>query len=136
MRLLLDTHILIWLAEGHSKLQVKSRRHIDRIAARNGLAVSAISFWETSMLGLKGRIGLARPMAEWRAAVLAAPGMVEVPVSGDIAIEAVNLPGGFHEDPVDRFIVATARLHNLSVGTRDQRLLDYARAGHVVATEL
>jgi PIN domain nuclease of toxin-antitoxin system len=136
VRLLLDTHILIWLAEGHPKLPVKSRRYIDRIAARHGLAVSAISFWEASMLGLKGRIALTRPITDWRNGVLATPGIIEIAVSGDIGIEAVNLPAGLHDDPADRFLVATARLHNFALGTRDFRLLEYANAGHVVATEL
>jgi len=136
VRLLLDTHILIWLAEGHPKLPVKSRRYIDRIAARHGLAVSAISFWEASMLGLKGRIALTRPITDWRNGVLATPGIIEIAVSGDIGIEAVNLPAGLHDDPADRFLVATARLHSFALATRDLRLLEYANAGHVVATEL
>ncbi len=136
MKLLLDTHILIWLAEGHASLPARSRRHIDRVAARHGLAVSAISFWETSMLGARGRIALSRPLVEWRAAVLAAPGVVEIAVTGEVGIEAVSLPGALHEDPADRFLVATARLYNLTIGTRDGRLLDYAEAGHVAAIEL
>ncbi len=136
MRLLLDTHILIWLAEGHGKLPVKSRRYIDRIAAKHGLAVSAISFWETAMLGSKGRIALAHPVGEWRDSILAGPGITEVPISGDIGIEAVNLPPGLHEDPADRLLVATARLHGLTLGTRDRRLLDYSKVGHVTAVRL
>jgi PIN domain nuclease of toxin-antitoxin system len=136
VRLLLDTHILIWLAEGHPKLPVKSRRYVDRIAVRHGLAVSAISFWEASMLGLKGRIALTRPITDWRNDVLATPGIIEIAVSGDIGIEAVNLPAGLHDDPADRFLVATARLRNFALGTRDLRLLEYANAGHLVATEL
>lgn len=136
MRLLLDTHILIWLAEGHAKLPVKSRRIIDRIATREGLAISAISFWETSMLGRKGRIAIARTISDWRNAILTTPGIMEIPISGDIGIEAVYLPPGLHDDPADRFLVATARLYHLALGTRDQRLLEYARAGHVVVTEL
>jgi PIN domain nuclease of toxin-antitoxin system len=136
VRLLLDTHILIWLAEGHGMLPLKSRQHIDRIAAEHGLAVSAISFWETAMLGFKGRIALARPVAEWRDGVLAGPGITEIPISGDIGIEAVNLPPGLHEDPADRLLVATARLHGLTLGTRDRRLLDYSKVGHVATVRL
>jgi len=136
VRLLLDTHILIWLAEGHAKLPAKSRRRIDRIASKEGLAVSGISFWEVAMLADRGRIALARPVAEWRATVLAAPGISEIPVSGDIGIEAVDLPAGLHEDPADRLLVATARLHGLTLGTRDKRLLAYAKQGLVNAVRL
>ena len=88
------------------------------------------------MLADRGRIALARPVAEWRATVLAAPGISEIPVSGDIGIEAVDLPAGLHEDPADRLLVATARLHGLTLGTRDKRLLAYAKQGLVNAVRL
>lgn len=131
MRLLLDTHVLIWLAEGWEELPSASRRILDREAGKDGLAVSSISFWETAMLTARGRIGLTRSVAAWRQDVLAVPGLVELPITGGIAIEAVNLPGHLHGDPADRILVATARIEGLRLGTRDARLLDYGRQGHV-----
>lgn len=136
MRLLLDTHVLIWLAEGLGDLPPKSRKIINEAAAGDGLCVSAISFWEVAMLERHDRIALGRPVVDWREQVLANPAFREVPVTGDLGIEAVGLPGTIHQDPADRILLATARLHALRLGTRDRRLLDYASAGHVAAIRL
>ncbi|MBN1947908.1 MAG: type II toxin-antitoxin system VapC family toxin [Bradymonadales bacterium] len=136
MRLLLDTHILIWLAEGISDLPKPSIDAIQASAAESGLAVSGISFWEIAMLAERGRITLSQPLNRWRARVLEVPGMLEAPVDGEVGIEAVRLPGQFHADPADRFLVATARIFGFRLGTRDQRLLEYAAAGHLNATPL
>ena len=136
MRLLLDTHILIWLAEGHAKLPTRSRRIVEKAAREHGLAISAISFWETAMLHTRGRISLAIPLGEWRTRILAEPRLVEIGISGDIGIEAVEMPPGLHGDPADRLIVATARLHDLVLGTRDRRLLEYGNAGNVLIQPL
>lgn len=133
MRLLLDTHVLIWLAEGLGELQPSSRQVIDEAARSHGVAVSAISFWEVAMLDARRRISLSKPIGEWRAQVLSAPGLDEVAVTGAAGIESVHLPGQLHDDPADRIIVATARLNGMKLATRDERLLRYGKAGHVVA---
>lgn len=136
MKILLDTHILLWLAEGSHELPRPSRLAIDSAAARDGIVVSAISFWETAMLAAHRRISLSRSVRDWRALVLARPGIVEAPISGDVAIESVDLPGELHSDPADRLLVATARLGGFALGTRDQRLLRYGGAGHVKVVKL
>lgn len=133
MRLLLDTHVLVWLAEGVEDLSPEARSAIDESAADFGLAVSAITFWEVAMLHRRGRIALSRPVDEWRRQVLAAPGLIEVEVGGDIAIESVLLPGDLHPDPADRILAATARLRGMRLATHDRRLLEYSRAGHVAS---
>jgi PIN domain nuclease of toxin-antitoxin system len=127
--LLLDTHVLLWLAEGSEDLPPRSRELLESRAANEGLGVSAISFWETAMLERRGRIALSRPMLDWREAVLRA-GIAEVNVAGEIAIEAVHLPGRLHADPADRIIVATARVQGCQLATRDQRLIEYGATGH------
>lgn len=136
MRLLLDTHVLIWLAEGVETLPPASRKRIDEAAQKGGIAVSGISFWEVAMLDRHGRIALSTPLDEWRRVVLRTPGFAEIPVSGDVGIEAVGLPGSFHADPADRILVATARLFGLTLGTRDRRLLAYGKTGHASAVRL
>lgn len=136
MRLLLDTHVLIWLVEGVAELPPRSRRIIGEAGRDRGVVVSAISFWEIAMLAHKGRIGVKRPIRDWRADVLAQKGIAELPVSGEIGVEAVLLPGRLHDDPADRILVATARLHGLALGTRDRRLLEYGAAGHAAIVRL
>jgi PIN domain nuclease of toxin-antitoxin system len=136
VKLLLDTHVLIWLAEGLKELPPASRKLIDDVARKAGIYVSAISFWEVAMLSAKGRISLSQPLADWRDRVLSAPGLAELALTGDIGIEAAQLPGEMHSDPADRMLVATARIHRLRLATRDSRLLEYGEAGHAGVLEV
>ncbi|MBW1887764.1 MAG: PIN domain-containing protein [Deltaproteobacteria bacterium] len=46
-------------------------------------------------------------------------------MSPQIALESCDLPGKFHNDPADRIIVATARIHALELITKDKKILDY-----------
>jgi PIN domain nuclease of toxin-antitoxin system len=85
------------------------------------LAVSAISFWEISLLAAKGRLELSRPPAELRAELLNTS-VFEIPLTGEIAIKAVSLET-LHGDPADRFIVATAIIHGATLVTADRALL-------------
>jgi PIN domain nuclease of toxin-antitoxin system len=55
------------------------------------------------------------------------------PLSPSIAVESCELPEMFHRDPVDRLIVATARVANATLMTRDRQILDYAARGHLTA---
>jgi PIN domain nuclease of toxin-antitoxin system len=131
--ILLDTHVLIWLAEGNTAIKPAARKKIDEAAAREGLAVSAITLWEVAMLCQRGRISLSLPITEWRKKVLTQNFISEVPVTGDVSIESVNLPATLHPDPADRILVATSRLHGFPLATRDTRLLAYAALGHLQA---
>ena len=83
------------------------------------------------MLEARGRITLAKPCSEWVDDALAAPGFGLAPLTPDVAVESVRLPGPFHDDPADRMIVATARLAGAQLVTRDKRILDYGARGHV-----
>ena len=131
LRLLIDTHILIWLAEGTADLASASVARMEDVTRADGLAVSAISFWEVAMLQERQRITLSLPVRSWREIVLDTSGFVEAPLTGEIAIESVNLPGKFHNDPADRMLVATARLNGWTLATRDDRILSYGNAGNV-----
>jgi PIN domain nuclease of toxin-antitoxin system len=129
--MLLDTHALIWLAEGLADLPPASRRLLDAAARSEGLAVSPITFWEVAMLESRRRVSLSQPVQQWREAVLAPPQIREVELDGAIAIESVGLPGDFHDDPADRILIATARIRGFTLATRDSGILAYGRAGHV-----
>jgi PIN domain nuclease of toxin-antitoxin system len=134
--LLLDTHVIVWLSEGLENLPETSRDLIDRAAREVGLAVSPISFWEIAMLHFKQRLTLSLPVQQWRELVLENPAINEVPLTGDVAIESVLLPGTFHNDPADRMLVATARLNSWHLATRDTGILAYSAAGHVNSTRV
>ena len=83
--------------------------------------VSAISFWEVGMLVRRGRIRLDVDLAVWRKDFLE-QGLIEVPVTGDIGIQA-SCFDGFQGDPADRLIAATALQNTAVLVTADERLL-------------
>lgn len=121
MSVVLDTNALVWAFEGDKALGRRAEQMIDQ-AVLDGVAhVSAISFWELALKIRKGKFGLARPMADWRASILRL-GVREVAIDGLIGIAANELPS-MHDDPADRLIVATALNLGASLATSDARLL-------------
>ncbi len=124
--IVLDTHVLVWAASDDRKLGRKARTLIDRFWAMGKVAVPAIAFWEVGLLQARRRLSLPSPVREWRDAVLAA-GAIELPLDGTVAVRALDL-AGLHDDPADRFIVATALVHEAALMTADERLLDWHHA--------
>jgi PIN domain nuclease of toxin-antitoxin system len=119
---LFDTHAWIWAFSDRSCL---SRAARNALAASPGAYIASISFWEVAMLEAKGRIQLPIPLLEWFR--LASPyNLIKVlHLNPDIAIESTHLPGVFHPDPADRIIVATARVHSLTIITSDAKIRNY-----------
>ncbi|CAN5498721.1 type II toxin-antitoxin system VapC family toxin [soil metagenome] len=131
---LLDTHTWIWLMEGLAdRLGTSTRRLIDEAARMASVRVSAMSIWEIAMLESRGRITLSLDCRAWIRRALTAPGLQLQPLTPDIAIESTRLPGDPGRDPVDRILVATARLSGGTLVTQDDRLLDYAATGRLRA---
>lgn len=124
---LLDTHVWIWLMEGASELGLTHQKMINRAVKESHVAVAAISLWEISMLVMKGRIRLEKPLLAWIKEALALPGVELKPLTPEIAVESSQLPDGFHGDPADRLIVSTARVRGLTLLTRDDKILEYAK---------
>ncbi len=119
--MLLDTHVLVWLDEGSPKLGKRALRFIDAEFGAGNLAVSAISFWEISMLIQKGRLEMRLETDIWRKELLE-NGLCEIPLDGAIAIRA-GILREFHGDPADRLIVATALQTSSTLMTADQKIL-------------
>jgi len=124
VKLLLDTHVWIWLLENPSEFPP----HVRRCLTESGnlpFGLCSISLWETAKLVQKGRLQLTIPLADWLAQALT-PGMVRIyPLTESIAVHSTILPDGFTSDPADEMIVATARLYNLTLITADKRILGY-----------
>jgi PIN domain nuclease of toxin-antitoxin system len=131
--LLLDTHVWLWLVAGSADLTTEARLTIDEAAAAGALRIAAISLWEVALLASRGRIVLGKSIGLWLDEALADPGPAIDPLSPQIAVESYALPDVFHRDPADRLIVATARVANAILMTRDHRILDYAARGHLTA---
>jgi PIN domain nuclease of toxin-antitoxin system len=124
--ILLDTHVLVWVAEGSSRLGKRARRRIEQAFGDGQVATSAFSFWEIATLTLAGRLRGSRTPYEFREAVVRA-GVIEIPVDGEIAILSTGLIG-MHGDPADRLIVATALARSAMLVTADEKILA-AKAG-------
>jgi PIN domain nuclease of toxin-antitoxin system len=120
---LLDTHIWIWSQENPEQLGQKSRRELADIAQER--FVSAISALEIARLIHLGLLRLRHRFAEWKQFSLDELNGATLDVSHEIAWEAYNLPGKFHNDPADRVLVATARIANLTLITADDLILRY-----------
>lgn len=97
--LVLDTHAWLWLVQGERRVN-KLSDHVGR------MAICAISIWEIGMLVEKKRLMLEPTVREWLNINLRSPFTLQ-PLSTDISLRASSLPG-FHGDPADRMIVATA----------------------------
>jgi PIN domain nuclease of toxin-antitoxin system len=119
--ILLDTHVAIWILRNDAALGKKARETAVVALAEAQLTISAISFCEIALLISKGRLRSLDDPAETRRLMILA-GIREIPLTGDIAIIAVQLDA-LHGDPADRFIAATAVAHDAALMTADDTLL-------------
>lgn len=132
MRFLLDTHVLLWLAEGRTfRTEAQEALREAAIRAHANVFVSAFSAWEVANLVKKGRITLDAAPTPWFFKSCEAAGATVLSANVEIFSESNALPGAFHGDPADRIITATARRYNLTLATRDAKIRDYAEAGYV-----
>ncbi|MGO9316692.1 MAG: type II toxin-antitoxin system VapC family toxin [Terracidiphilus sp.] len=131
MRILLDTHALVWLLEDSERIGEPVHAQIQQAADEDCLFVSAITPWEIAMLVTKGRLRLGQDVAEWLEAALSLPGIRLEPLSPAIAVASTRLPWEVHPDPADRIVLATARHLDATLITADQQILDYGAQGYV-----
>lgn len=117
MRLLLDTHALLWwLADRELSKAVR-----EAIAdPANDVAVSAASAWEISIKRAIGKLSAPDDLAEQ----IEAGGFERLPIRIDHAVLAGALPR-HHDDPFDRMLLAQAKIESLTIVTRDKRFADY-----------
>jgi PIN domain nuclease of toxin-antitoxin system len=71
------------------------------------------------------------PVDEWMDFVFEADGMRLAPLGHALSVDAGRLPGTIHGDPADRIVIATARALRYPLLTSDQKILRYAKEGHV-----
>jgi PIN domain nuclease of toxin-antitoxin system len=130
--LLLDTHVWLWYVEGErARFSRKIEPFVEAAVQRGELLISAISVWEIAVLSALRRIDLSQDVRAWVGRSLGFPGVRFQGLSPSIAIESTSLPGELHRDPADRILVATARLTGAALVTCDERVLAYAKHGHV-----
>ena len=121
--LLLDTHVWLWWLLGQPELPAAERDALDTLAAAGTPpALSAISLWEAQMLAAKDRLEVDSPLSKWLPFAAATETVCLLPLDVSVILALDGLPKGFHGDPADRIIVATARAHGLPLATRDARI--------------
>lgn len=122
--ILLDTHALLWWKAGGTRLSERAAREIARAET---LLVSPISCWEIATLRRLGRIDLDRETHAWFRDLFTAERVEEALLSSHAAIDAAELvKEGFHGDPADGFLYATAREHLVPLLTKDERIARFA----------
>jgi PIN domain nuclease of toxin-antitoxin system len=131
--LILDTHVWYWINDQSKPLSSAAVDIVQSAQSANKIYIAAISLWEIAMMTKKEKITLRLPLTEWFQVALSIPGVNLSPLTPEVVIESMNLPGGFHGDPADRLIVATARVENLTLVTCDRKILEYAALGFVKA---
>ncbi len=118
-RLLLDTHIWIWYCAGSENLSQPLREVIE--ASTGSCWLSPISLWETSVLIQKGRLKTKEGPDSWIRNALDTFPLREAAVNFEVARQVGNLDLP-HGDPGDRFLVATAKVYDLTLVTVDRHL--------------
>ena len=126
-KLLLDTHVWVWLMLGENKFSQSFLSKLEWCVKQENILLSPISIWELSMLVDKRRIKLDMDCMDWVEQALQYPGMNLVPISPRIAVQSARLPNNCHGDPADRMLIATAREQNALLVTHDQKILDYGQ---------
>jgi PIN domain nuclease of toxin-antitoxin system len=120
MRLLLDTHIWIW---GHLEPhRISSEVARELTNPENDQFLSAVSIWEVIVLLEKKRFRLDQDFGEWFKKSKEFLNFIELAVTWEVAHELRFMMLG-HRDPADRFLVATAKVYDLTLVTADERLM-------------
>lgn len=128
-----DTHILIWLLAGNTTLDDSTVELLSEAWIRSELVVSVIVFAEVAQLHLRGRVDLGMSPEQWTRE-RERDGLRVVPVTSEIAVRASMLETtGFHGDPMDRLITATAMVGDHTLVTADRKIVEWAERTRLLA---
>jgi PIN domain nuclease of toxin-antitoxin system len=125
---LLDTHVWLNYLNASRPLRPAVIEGIEANRVNGTVFISVISIWEIAQLVRVKRISLNSSVSQWIKEALTLPGINLLPLTPQIAIDSVELPEPMHKDPADRILVATARIEQLTLVTRDRDILSFAKA--------
>ena len=123
--ILLDTHTWVWWLTHPEKVSLSAQQTIKQATKDGEVGISAISCWEVAMLVAKGRLGFSVDVEAWVEKALSLGEMKLLELTPQIAIRATRLPGDFHGDPADRFLISTAMTHGIVLVTKDEAIHKY-----------
>jgi PIN domain nuclease of toxin-antitoxin system len=119
---LLDTHVLIWLANDPDKLSRRASEAIHSARQSGGLAISAITLWELAWLATRGRLDFEGSVEGF---VQRISSKIAIrPITPKIAVLANQFPATYSKDPSDRLIGATAMAEGIALVTKDRNIRD------------
>ena len=121
-KLLLDTHVLIWVSQGSRKLGKKASRLVTDPAVEVWL--SAVSVWEIANKVALGRLRLRDSARKWLSSEASANNLSPLPLTQEHALAAAELPR-YHEDPFDRLLIGQAQVEDLKIMTADPQFERY-----------
>lgn len=125
MRLLLDTHVLLWALADSEMLSKSAAAAI--MDSRNAVLVSAVSIWEIAIKQGLGKLSLPAPAAEWLLPAIERVGIETLDITPRHALTTALL-APHHRDPFDRLLIAQALDESLTIVTRDSGFCQYGVA--------
>jgi len=124
MRLLLDTHTLIWFFAGDSQLSTNARILIED--EDNNKLVSIASIWEMAIKESKGDLNLSLPLHEYIAQKLSLEDFNLLNINLDHLSQIVTMPF-YHKDPFDRLLIAQAIMEGIPILSKDSKFDAYSK---------
>ena len=119
--ILVDTHVVVWLASDERRLSSKAKVAIDEARrADRGVAISDFTLYELSLLFRKKQIGLVISLETFLSEI--EKRFVVLPITGQVCVSALSLPVGYPKDPADRIIGATALVEGIPLITADREI--------------
>lgn len=125
MPTLLDTHAWVWWVTEDRRLSTRAGAAIAKALLGQTLWVSFVSLWEIAKKVEKQQLVLDRPIDEWLDLATIREGLHLAELTRPVLVESCRLPSGFHGDPADQMIVATARHQGALLVTKDRAIRDY-----------
>jgi PIN domain nuclease of toxin-antitoxin system len=117
VRLLLDTHALLWWLDGDRRLSLKARRAI--ASDSNAILVSAVSAWEITTKARLGKLPGAADVSDDVAGCVTSQGFLPLDITILHAQRAGRLVGA-HRDPFDRMLIAQSQIEDLAIVSDDE----------------
>jgi PIN domain nuclease of toxin-antitoxin system len=117
--ILLDTHVVIWIALNPAKISRNARVAMDQARRENaGIAISDMTLLELARLSSTGQVRFNSRLEVFLSEVERR--FVVLPMNASICVQAYDLPDGYPTDPADRIIGATALVEGLTLLTADR----------------
>jgi PIN domain nuclease of toxin-antitoxin system len=129
VKLLLDTHVVLWWQAGGTRL---SRAAARAITTAEEILISPLTCWEVATLARMGRIELDRDAVAWARALLSLDRVTTATLSPEASAWAGGLGDSCPGDPIERLLYATARDHRVPLISTDERLRAFAGTAHEV----